>query len=77
VEQHLEGGLGFPVFLDPGIGAEAQKVLVIPIRAMPFSPFFFMVSVDHTNRAPGEFPFFFYLHLYLFLKTGLVLGAGI
>ncbi len=69
--------LGFAVFFDPGIGAKAQEVLVIPIRAAPFSPFFFMVGMNHTNRAPGEFKFFFLLHSNLFSETGLAEGAQI
>ena len=45
---------------------------MIPIRAAPFAAFFFMIGMDHTNRAPGEFQIFFiFLHHDLFDKTGL------
>jgi len=47
--------MGLAVLLDPGIVPEAQEILVIPIIALPFSPDLFVISVDHTDRAPAEF----------------------
>jgi len=43
-----------------------------PICALPSTPDFIMVSMDHTNRAPGEFCFLI-LHHNLTIKTGLLL----
>lgn len=65
--------LGFPILLDPGVGSEAQEILMTPICALPSTPDFFMISMDHTNRAPGEFCFLFILHNNLTIKTGLLL----
>ena len=44
-----------------------------PICALPSTPDFFMISMDHTNRAPGEFCFLIILHHNLTIKTGLLL----